>query len=148
MNIVEMFGDRWKEADLAQIPDGCPMLEEHRCPQTGDAIVELVLKRASMKPHDSLRYYLDSLWTAPPKPPKRGSKLKVWQLAHLPIGSVVLDASGDSWHALQGYEGCGTYPHTANRCNAESMNLMMWSTFFSTRRRRPSETRTTHSGGD
>ena len=107
MNIIDMFGDRWKEADLAQIPDGCPMLEEHRWPQTGDAIVELVIKRASMKPHDSLRYYLDSLWTAQPKPPKRGSKLKVWQLAHLPIGSVVLDASGDSWHALQGYEGCG-----------------------------------------
>jgi hypothetical protein len=104
MNIIEMFGDRWKEADLAQIPDGCPMLEEHRWPQTGDAIVELVIKRASMKPHDSRRYYRDSLWVAPP-PPKRGSKLKVRQLVHLPIGSVVLDASGDSWHALQGYDG-------------------------------------------
>ena len=107
MNIIEMFGDRWKEADLAQIPDGCPMLEEHRWPQAGEVIVELVIKRASMKPHDSRRYYRDSLWVDPPKPPKRGSKLKVWQLAHLPIGSVVLDASGDSWHALQGYEGCG-----------------------------------------
>lgn len=107
MSIIEMFGDRWKEADLAQIPDGCPMLEEHRWPQAGDPLVGLVIKRASMKPHGSLRYYLDSLWEAPPKLPKRGTKLKVWQLAHLPIGSVVLDASGDSWHALQGYEGCG-----------------------------------------
>lgn len=107
MNIIETLGDRWKEADLAQIPDGCPMLEEHRWPQAGGVIAELVIKRASMKSHASRRYYLDYLWSPPPKMPKRGSKLKVWQLAYLPIGSVVLDASGDSWHALQGYEGQG-----------------------------------------
>ena len=107
MKVIEMFGDRWKEADLAQIPDGCPLLEERKWPQAGEAIAELVIKRADMKPHDSRRYYLDSLWTPPPTVPKRGTKLKVWHLEHLPIGSVVLDANGDSWHALQGYEGRG-----------------------------------------